>query len=186
VNEIFSWFLRSGVSRWGGCLSFFFASFFRFSVFLSPPAPLVFAGFCRFFLLIFMFFTVIIVSWFGFFPFVFSFSLGVFVVSVPVGFRGRVLSVFAFRSVAASALRFGCVSWSVGGSALSFSGSCVRAVFASSAAASAFASCWAARVGFFCAVRPQASGGFVVSVPVAAVPSSRLFFAAAALSSALC
>jgi hypothetical protein len=138
------------------------------------------------FLLIFMFFTVIIVSWFGFFPFVFSFSLGVFVVSVPVCFRGGVLSVFAFRSVAGSALRFGCVSWSVGGSALSFSGSCVRAVFASSAAASAFASCWAARVGFFCAVRSQASGGFVVSVPVAAVPSSRLFFAAAALSSSLC
>jgi hypothetical protein len=122
----------------------------------------------------------------GFSLLFFSFSLGVFVVSVPVCFRGGVLSVFAFRSVAGSALRFGCVSWSVGGSALSFSGSCVRAVFASSAAASAFASCWAARVGFFCAVRPQASGVFVVSVPVAAVPSSRLFFAAAALSSALC
>ena len=49
MDEIFSWFLRSGVSRWGGCLSFFFASFFRFSVFLSPSAPLVFARFVRFF-----------------------------------------------------------------------------------------------------------------------------------------
>lgn len=131
-----------------------------------------------------MFFSVKIALWFGVFLFCFSFSLGVFVVSFPVGFRGGVLSVFAFRSVAGSALRFGCVSWSVGGSSLSFSGSCVRAVFASSAAASAFASCWAARVGFFCAVRSQ-SGRFVVSVPVAAVPSSRLFSAAVALSSSL-
>lgn len=145
----------------------------------------IFSRFSRLFSLIFMFFSVKIALWFGGFPFRFFFSLGVFVVSIPVCFRGGVLSVFAFRSVAGSALRFGCVSWSVGGSALSFSGSCVRAVFTSSAAASAFAACWAARVGFFCAVRRQASGGFVVSVPVAAVPSSRLFFAAAALSSSL-
>ena len=185
MDEIFSWFLRSVWFALGWLPVVLFC--FVFSLFCFP-FPLCAPCFCwvlSLFLLLFMFFTVIIVAWFGFFPF-FSFSLGVFVVSVPVGFRGRVLSVFAFRSVAASALRFGCVSWSVGGSALSFSGSCVRAVFASSAAASAFASCWAARVGFFCVVRPQASGGFVVSVPVAAVPSSRLFFAAAALSSALC
>ena len=171
---------RVGVAAGRSFLLRFF--FFLFSIPLCAPC---FCWVSVLFLLLFMFFTVIIVAWFGFFPFVFSFSLGVFVVSVPVCFRGGVLSVFAFRSVAGSALRFGCVSWSVGGSALSFSGSCVRAVFASSSAASAFASCWAARVGFFCAVRSQA-GGFVVSVPVAAVPSSRLFFAAAALSSSLC
>lgn len=70
-----------------------------------------------------------------------------------------------WRVVVGSALRFGCVSWSRGSSSHAFSGVCVRVGFSSSARASAFARCWASRVGFGCVVR-SVGGLFVVSVPV--------------------
>lgn len=85
--------------------------------------------------------------------------------SVPFAFRGLSLRAFWWRSVVGSALRSGCASWSVGASARSFSGVCVRVGFSSSARASAFARLWAARVGFGCVVR-AVGGLFVVSVPV--------------------
>lgn len=79
---------------------------------------------------------------------------------------GGVCAVFAWRSVVGSGLRAGCVSWSLGASSRSFSGFCVRVGFSSARLASAFAKCWAARVGFGCVVR-SVGGRFVVSVPVA-------------------
>lgn len=113
--------------------------------------------------------------------FLFSFFLGVFVVSssVLVAVRGGALlgggacAVFAWRSVVGSALRAGCVSWSLGASSRSFSGWCVRVSFSSSRLAGSFARVWAARVGFGCVVR-SVGGRFVVSVPAAPCVASSL------------
>lgn len=126
-------------------------------------------------------FVVIIVACFGVlpFPFFFFFLWGCVVVSVLVAVRGGsllgggVCAAFAWRSVVGSALRCGCVSWSLGASARSFSGACVRVGFSSSARASAFARLWAARVGFGCVVR-AVGGRWVVSVPAAPCVASSL------------
>lgn len=99
--------------------------------------------------------------------------------SVLVAVRGGSLlgggacAVFAWRSVVGSALRSGCVSWSLGASSRAFSGWCVRASFPCSRLAGAFARVWAARVGFGCVVR-SVGGRFVVSVPVAPCVASSL------------
>lgn len=91
-------------------------------------------------------------------------------VSVPVVFRARLFAGFWFRSVVGSALSAGAVSWSVGSSSRSFSGSVVRASFSSSAAAGAFACCWARRCRVSCCVR-SVGGLWVVSVPCLCVRS---------------
>ncbi len=71
----------------------------------------------------------------------------------------------SFRSVAGSALGSGgCVSWSFRSSSRSFSGFVVSVSFLSFAFASRFASRWASRLGFFCAVRRSGSL-WSVSVP---------------------
>ena len=70
----------------------------------------------------------------------------------------------SFRVVSCSAVGSGCCAWVFRASSRSFSGFVVSASFLSFAFASRFASRWASRLGFFCAVRRSGSV-WLVSVP---------------------
>ena len=88
-------FAQSG-SRWGGCRSFFFASFFCCFCFLSTLCALCFCWVLSIFLLIFMFFSVKIILFLGF-P-IFSFLWGC------LWFRFLLVFVVAFFLFLLSAL----------------------------------------------------------------------------------